>query len=71
MAVEESYQGKGAGIKILEALERKLIEKGARTIILNARENVVKFYKKHNYKILGKGHTLFGIIEHYKMRKEI
>ncbi len=71
MAVEKSYQGKGAGIKILEVLERKLIEKGARTIILNARENAVKFYKKHNYKILGKGHTLFGIIEHYKMRKRI
>ena len=71
MAVEESYQGKGVGTKILKALERKLIEKGAKTIILNARENAVKFYKKHNYKILGKGHALFDEIEHSKMRKEI
>jgi GNAT superfamily N-acetyltransferase len=71
MVVEESYQGKGVGTKILEALERKLIEKGARTIILNARENAGKFYKKHNYKIIEKGHTLFDEIKHYKMRKEI
>ncbi|MCK4652937.1 MAG: GNAT family N-acetyltransferase [Candidatus Cloacimonetes bacterium] len=71
MAVEERFQGKGVGTKILETLERKLIKKGARTIILNARENAMKFYKKHNYKIIGKGHTLFGVIKHFKMRKEI
>lgn len=71
MAVDESYQGKGIGTKILEALERKLIEKGARTIILNARESIVKFYKKHNYEILEKEHILFGVIKHFKMRKEI
>jgi predicted GNAT family N-acyltransferase len=71
MAVEESYHGKGVGTKILKALERKLIEKGARTIILNARENALKFYKKHNYKTLGKGYALFDVIKHFKMRKEI
>jgi ribosomal protein S18 acetylase RimI-like enzyme len=71
MAVDESYQGKGIGTKILEALERKLMNKGAVTIILNARENAVKFYKKHNYKIIGKGHILFDMIKHFKMRREI
>ncbi|MCK4311793.1 MAG: GNAT family N-acetyltransferase [Candidatus Cloacimonetes bacterium] len=71
MAVEKSCQGKGVGTKILKSLERKLIEKGVRTIILNARENAVKFYKKHNYKMIGEGHTLFGVIKHFKMRKEI
>ena len=24
-----------------------------------------------DYKIIGKGHTLFGVIKHFKMRKEI
>ena len=55
----------------MEALERKLIDKGTKTIILNARENAVKFYQKHDYKIIGEGHTLFGVIKHFKMRKEI
>ena len=71
MAVEEGSQGKGVGTQILEALERRLTEKGAKTFILNARENVVTFYQKHNYKIIGKGHILFSVIEHYKMGKEI
>ena len=71
MAVDKSYQGKGIGTKILRALENKLTKKGAKTIILNARENAVKFYKKHDYKIIGKGNTLFSVIKHFKMRKEI
>ena len=71
MAVEEGFQGKGVGTKILNDLERKLIEKGAKTIILNARENAVNFYQKHNYKIIDKGHALFNVIKHYKMRKGI
>lgn len=71
MAVEEGVQGKGIGTQILEALERRLTEKGAKTFILNARENVVTFYQKHNYKIIGKGHILFDVIEHFKMGKEI
>ena len=71
MAVEEGFQGKGVGTQILKALEQRLIKKGARTIILNARENAVKFYQKHNYKIIDKGFILFNVIEHYTMRKEI
>ena len=71
MAVEDEFQGEGVGSKILKTLERKLKEKGARVIILNSRENAVKFYQKHNYKIIEKGNILFGVIEHFKMRKEV
>ena len=71
MAVEESYQGKGVGTKVLKALEKKLIEKGAKTFILNARENVLKFYQKHNYKVIKRGNIIFDVIEHFEMRKEI
>jgi N-acetylglutamate synthase-like GNAT family acetyltransferase len=71
MVVEEGFQGKGVGTKILNVLERRLTKNGAKTIILNARENAVKFYQKHNYKIIEKGNILFDVIEHFKMRKKI
>ena len=71
MAVDEEFQGKGVGNKILIALERRLTKKGAKIFILNARENAVKFYQKHDYKIIGKGNILFGVIKHFQMRKEI
>lgn len=70
MAVENEFSGKGIGTQILKALEKKLTEKGAKLIILNARENAVKFYLKHRYKVIEKGHALFGVVEHYKMRKK-
>ncbi|NQV19059.1 MAG: GNAT family N-acetyltransferase [Armatimonadetes bacterium] len=71
MAVEAGFQGKGFGAKILKALENKLTEKGAKSIILNARKNAVFFYKKLGYEIVEKSHTMFGEIEHFKMKKEI
>ncbi len=70
MAVEEGFQGKGIGTQILKALENKLTRKGAKSIILNARKNAVFFYKKNGYEIVEKSQTMFGVIEHYKMRKE-
>ncbi len=46
MAVEEDWRGKGIGKLILDELEKRVIEKGAKKIILHARENAVKFYEK-------------------------
>ena len=71
MAVEEGFQEKGVGIKILKALERRLTEKGAKTIILNARENTVTFYKKYGYEVYEESEILFGEIKHYWMRMEL
>ncbi len=71
MAVEEDLRGKGIGTKILKALEKNAKRKGADHIVLNARESAVEFYKKHGYRIVGKAHTLFGVIPHYGMRKEL
>ncbi len=71
MAVKEDIRGKGIGGAILENLERKLVEFGAKTIVLNARENAVPFYKKHGYEVVGKSHTLFGEIAHKKMVKKL
>ena len=71
MAVEKDWQGKGVGKLILNELERRVIEKGAKKIILHARENVVKFYEKAGYKIVKPSHTLFGSIPHFLMVKTI
>lgn len=69
MAIEKDWQGKGVGKLILNELERRVIEKGAKKIILHARENVVKFYEKAGYKIIKPSHTLFGSIPHFLMGK--
>jgi len=70
MAVEREYRGKGIGGLILKELEKRARNGGAKQIILNARENVVGFYKKHDYMIVERGHTLFGNIKHWRMQKD-
>ena len=69
MAVEEEWQGKGIGKMILSYLEEKIKEKGAKNIILNARDIAIKFYEKNGYHIVKEAHTLFDVIPHYRMRK--
>ena len=69
MAVDENYRNRGIGSKMLENLEKIAKEKGARYIILNARENAVEFYLKNGYELIEKSYLLFGTIQHYKMRK--
>ncbi|AFH50569.1 Histone acetyltransferase HPA2-like protein [Ignavibacterium album JCM 16511] len=71
MAVENHWQGKGIGNMILAELEKKIIEKGAKKIILHARENVVKFYQNNGYQVVKPSHTLFGAIPHYLMEKKV
>ncbi len=71
MAVEEDLQRKGVGTRILQELEKRAERKGADHIVLNARESAIGFYKSHGYRLLGKAHTLFGVIPHYKMRKRL
>jgi ribosomal protein S18 acetylase RimI-like enzyme len=71
MAVEENLQGKGIGTIILNELEKRIMEKGAKYIVLNARDIAIKFYEKHGYKIIKEAHVLFDAIPHYKMIKEI
>ncbi|MEA2095805.1 MAG: GNAT family N-acetyltransferase [Candidatus Cloacimonadota bacterium] len=69
MAVAESFQGQGVGLRILKALEEELTKNGAKEIILKARENAVSLYEKYGYEIYQEGEILFGKIKHYWMRK--
>jgi N-acetylglutamate synthase-like GNAT family acetyltransferase len=71
MAVEDQWQGKGIGKMILDELEKRVLKKGAKKIILHARENVIKFYQKNGYIVIKPSHTLFGEVKHYLMIKNI
>ncbi|MDP8202425.1 MAG: GNAT family N-acetyltransferase [Candidatus Tenebribacter burtonii] len=71
MAVDNNFQRQKIGTEILLVLEENLIKKGAKEIILKARERAVSLYKKQDYRIYKEGEILFGEIKHYWMRKEI
>lgn len=71
MAVETQWRSKGIGSIVLTELEKIAADKGAKKIILHARENAVKFYEKNGYKVVSSSHTLFNTIQHYLMEKEI
>ena len=68
MAVEERYQGKGIGKKILELLEKNAKKNNAKKIILNARDHVLSFYKSSDYTAIGKYDGSDTGIPHTSMR---
>ena len=69
MAVDEHARGCGYGSRILDALEAEARGRGARKIVLNARDNAPEFYRKRGYAIIGDAETLFGVIRHVRMAK--
>jgi predicted GNAT family N-acyltransferase len=71
MAVEESWRGKGVGRMLLLELERRVTAGGAKTVVLNAREEVIPFYQRHQYQTIADGPTLFGSIRHVRMEKKL
>jgi N-acetylglutamate synthase-like GNAT family acetyltransferase len=71
MAVEEEYRSTGVGSLILEALEQRAREQGAKFVMLNAREGAVPFYRKHGYHLMDQTNTLFDLIPHWRMQKDL
>ena len=71
VAVSPDVQGKGVGKLLMKYLEDVAKEKGIKEIVLDARENAVKFYQSIGYAIFEDSYLLFGEIQHYKMRKEL
>lgn len=69
MAVEDDSRGLGVGRAILKKLEALARARGAKRIVLNARDNVVGFYQRCGYSVVGPGPTLFDIIRHSRMEK--
>jgi len=70
MAVDFTYQGKGVGRNIMEAMEEYAWRLGVEKIVLHARENALRFYTKLGYELIHPSHLLFGEIQHFLMQKK-
>ena len=71
MAVTENYRRQKLGDVMLLYFETLAKQIGIKTIILQAREIAVDFYKRNGYEITEKTFLLFGEIQHYLMSKKI
>ena len=71
MATEPAVRGSGYGRRVLEELERIARRSQVSRIQLNARESAIGFYAKMGYTVTGEGHTLFGVIPHARMEKDL
>lgn len=71
MAVEENYRNREVGAEILRELENRARQKGATSVVLNARDRAVRFYLKNGYRIQGKAEILFDSVDHWAMRKDL
>jgi N-acetylglutamate synthase-like GNAT family acetyltransferase len=69
VAVAPHVQGRGVGKLLMNYLEEIAQQKGIKEIVLDARENAVKFYLSIGYEIFADSYLLFGEIQHWKMRK--
>ena len=70
MAVNENLKRKGIGSEIVEKLEEFASSKGAKKMVLNARENALSFYLSLGYAEKGPYQSDTGI-PHSKMEKDL
>lgn len=70
MAVEPICQSKGIGTSLMNAMETKAWNLGAKEIILHARAHALGFYEKLGYVCIEPSHLLFGEIQHFLMKKK-
>jgi GNAT superfamily N-acetyltransferase len=71
MAVEPEMQGRGVGSRILNELEVRAGQRGAKRIVLNARDRALGFYHRHGYSVTHSSETLFNAIPHWEMLKTL
>ena len=71
MAVSPEWRRRGVGGRILLGLEGFARRQGAQRVVLNAREDAIRFYQGHGCRILGPAETLFGQVRHVRMGKEL
>ena len=71
MAVDNAFRTQGIGKEVLKILEEYIKKNNAKKIILNARNDVIEFYKKSNY-LAVEGYLGSDTgIPHTKMEKKI
>jgi len=72
MAVENSYKNNHVGSLLLAELQKILIKAEANLgLWANARANVLLFYQKNGFSVLGNKFHITGIGDHYKIVKAI
>ena len=69
MAIDEHFQRKGIGVKVIELLEAEAKKKQINKIVLNARNHVIEFYAKSGYKAVRKYEGSDTGIPHTTMEK--
>ena len=71
MAVSKNSQRMNVGTLLIESLESIACEPKCSLLILQSRENSVKFYEKNGFKVIEKSYLLFGEIQHFLMQKKL
>ena len=71
MAVAPAAAGTGLGRRVVAYLEQEARAGGLTEIVLHARETAVGFYEKLGYELVAPSHTLFGVLPHFLMRKQL
>ena len=71
MAVDNAFRIQGIGKEVLKILEEYIKKNNEKKIILNARNDVIKFYKNSNYLIVEEYLGSDTGIPHTKMEKKI
>lgn len=71
MGIRADQQGKQLGKHLLDYLEERARELGAKRMTLQAREKAVNFYRRNGYEVIEKTYILFGSIQHYRMAKQL
>ena len=70
MAVDSDFRGKGIGSNLVKILQDFASEMNT-GIWCNARIDAVDFYKKNNYKVIGKKFLIKNIGLHFRMEKKL
>jgi predicted GNAT family N-acyltransferase len=71
VAVAEDARGSGSGRKIMVYLEELARQRDATLVVLNARDEVVPFYLKLGFEVVGEGPTMFDTVRHSRMAKRL
>ena len=71
MAVDNAFRAQGVGKEVLKILEEYIKKNNAKKIILNARNDVIEFYKNSNYLTVEEYLGSDTGIPHTKMEKKI
>ena len=69
MAVAQDLRQRGIGRAIVLELEAVAKQRGAHQIVLNARDEVVGFYERLGFEVVGPGPTMFSTVTHCRMKK--